>query len=265
MSSGRPDPAHRRRSAWCVDARGRDDRLLSAAAQHRGVDEPRRDGVDGDAHGAEFEGQRLGESDDAGLGGHVVRSSRLAALGARRRDVDDAAPSSSIMSGTTAWQQSNVPVRLTARIWFHLSAVILRNGSNPPCPALLTRMVGRPKRSRTSSTRRRSGPDRSRRPRPVAVPPDATILAAAASAAARRGRRWPRRCVGGQPFADGQTDTGPTPGDDGHSSVGHWMTRRRAASCGACRALEPASYGQARCNTPRLSHITMSPTSQWCR
>ena len=39
-------------------------------------------------------------------------------------------PASS-MSGTTAWQQSNVPVRFTARMRFHVSIVIDRNGIEP--------------------------------------------------------------------------------------------------------------------------------------
>ena len=48
----------------------------------------------------------------------------------------------SIMSGRTAWQQLNVPVRFTARMRCHFSAVMLRNRSNPSSPALLTRTVG---------------------------------------------------------------------------------------------------------------------------
>src|SRR5436305_2712062 len=89
----------------------------------------------------------------------------------------------SIMSGTTAWQQSNVPVRLTARIRFHWSALIDRKGSKPWSPALFTRMVGRPRRRRTSATPA-SIWERSvtSTVTPTAVPPDATILAAVASA-----------------------------------------------------------------------------------
>src|SRR5438270_2149246 len=91
-------------------------------------------------------------------------------------------PSSS-MSGTTAWQQLKVPVRLTARIRFQSSRLIFRNGSKPWSPALFTRMVGLLRRLRTSATPvsiwARSVTSTVR---PIAVPPDAAILAAASSA-----------------------------------------------------------------------------------
>jgi hypothetical protein len=92
---------------------------------------------------------------------------------------------SSSMSGTTAWQQSNVPVRLTAMMRFQTSAVILRNELKPSIPALLTKMVGRPTLSRTSVTAASMrGRSVTSTVRPTAVPPEATILAAAASAEA---------------------------------------------------------------------------------
>src|SRR3954452_12578666 len=58
--------------------RGRVDAVTEEAlrlgpAQHRGVDEARRDRVDGDALGPELERQRLGEADDSGLRRDVVR------------------------------------------------------------------------------------------------------------------------------------------------------------------------------------------------
>ena len=133
---------------------------------------------------------------------------------------------SSIMSGTTAWQQSNVPVRLTAMMRFHFSAVILRNGSKPSSPALFTRMVGRPKLL----------PDLGRLPASICgrsvtstVSPDGG--AAGGHDLGRRrlgGRAVPVEdghgvAVGGQALADGQTDTRPAAGDDGHSLVGHWI------------------------------------------
>ena len=66
--------------------------LTFGQAQHRCVDEPRRDRVDRDPLGTELEGQRLGEADDTRLGRHVVGHERLPALGARRGDVDDPPP-----------------------------------------------------------------------------------------------------------------------------------------------------------------------------
>src|SRR2546423_10897920 len=89
----------------------------------------------------------------------------------------------SIMSGTTAWQQSNVAVRLTARIRFHFSALIERKRSKPWSPALFTRIVGLPRRERTSATPAAIW-ERSvtSTVTPVAVPPEAAILSAVASA-----------------------------------------------------------------------------------
>src|SRR5436190_1222681 len=91
-------------------------------------------------------------------------------------------PSSSI-SGTTAWQQLNVPVRLTSRMRFQSSRLIFRNGSNPWRPALFTRIVGRPRRARTSATPAsiccRSVTSTVN---PIDVPPAASILAAVSSA-----------------------------------------------------------------------------------
>ena len=69
-----------------------EETLRLLPAQHRGVDEPRRDRVHGDALRAELEGEGLGEPDDPRLRRHVGRHERLAALGARRGDVDDPAP-----------------------------------------------------------------------------------------------------------------------------------------------------------------------------
>src|SRR5205807_9231702 len=89
----------------------------------------------------------------------------------------------SIMSGTTAWQQSNVAVRLTARIRFHFSALIERKRSKPWSPALFTRIVGLPRRERTSATPAAIW-ERSvtSTVTPVAVPPEVAILSAVASA-----------------------------------------------------------------------------------
>ena len=66
--------------------------LSAAAAQHRSVDEARRHGVDGDAAWSVLERQGLGQSVHCGLRGHVGRHVGRTRVGARRRDVDDAAP-----------------------------------------------------------------------------------------------------------------------------------------------------------------------------
>ena len=49
--------------------------------------------------------ERLGQRDDAGLGGAVGRGVRVAFLAGDRRDVDDAAVPLRSMAGTTARQQ----------------------------------------------------------------------------------------------------------------------------------------------------------------
>src|ERR1700761_1953992 len=61
-------------------------------AQHRGVDEARRYGVDGDALGAVFECEGFRQTVDGGLGRNVVRFHRCARVRAGGRDVDDAPP-----------------------------------------------------------------------------------------------------------------------------------------------------------------------------
>ena len=51
----------------------------------------------------------------------------------------------SIMSGTTAWRQWKVPVRLTAIIRSHAAASISRKPANPSMPALVTMIPIGPK------------------------------------------------------------------------------------------------------------------------
>src|SRR5690348_9311097 len=62
-------------------------------AQHGRVDETRRNRIDGDSGRSVFEGQRLGQAVHRGLRRHIVGHEWLPGVGARRRDVDDAAPS----------------------------------------------------------------------------------------------------------------------------------------------------------------------------
>ena len=115
----------------------------------------------------------------------------------------------SIMSGTTAWQQWNVPVRLTSRIRFHFSAVIDRNGPKPVDAGVVDqdRSAGRvaPRTSATAA----SSPARSvtSTARPIAVPPSASIFGGglvrrlAVAVEHRHGD-----AVGGEPLADGEAD-----------------------------------------------------------
>ena len=88
------------------------------------------------------------------------------------------------MSGTAACTQVNVPVRLTAMIRSHVSAVMSSSGSNDSMPALVTRISTGPSSARTranaASTEARS----------------ATSTSTAIDLAARVGRarrRRPRR------------------------------------------------------------------------
>src|SRR5262245_21239019 len=84
-------PPYRRDAGMVLDAFA-DAPLRLRGPEHRRVDEPRRDRVDGDPLRAELERQRLGETDDARLRSDVGRHVRLPALCGRRGDVDDAAP-----------------------------------------------------------------------------------------------------------------------------------------------------------------------------
>src|SRR5207248_9945717 len=59
---------------------------------HRGFDVARTDGVDRDTRLREFKAQRLGESDDAVLGGGIGSAEHHALLAAGRRDVDYPSP-----------------------------------------------------------------------------------------------------------------------------------------------------------------------------
>ena len=90
-SSGRPIRRTGVRSA-CSSTPPPRSPFASWAREHRGVDEPGRDRVDGDALGTELEGEGLREPDDAGLRRHVGRHERLAALRTGRGDVDDTTP-----------------------------------------------------------------------------------------------------------------------------------------------------------------------------
>ena len=57
----------------------------------------------------------------------------------------------SIMSGAAACRQWKVPVRLTAIIRSHASAVMSRNSVKPSIPALVTMISTGPRAERTSS------------------------------------------------------------------------------------------------------------------
>ncbi len=103
----------------------------------------------------------------------------------------------STMSGRTAWQQWNAPVRLTPSTRSHSSGVTLRNRVKvDPVPALLTRMAGGPSSWRTSLHRR---PHVLRAPAtsaatPMALPPSVPMTCAAAAAASPSTSRTATAC-----------------------------------------------------------------------
>jgi len=66
------------------------DMLLGHLIQNPGLGGGRGDSVDGDVVLGDFLGERLGERDDAGLGGGVGRGGRVAFLAGDRGDVGDA-------------------------------------------------------------------------------------------------------------------------------------------------------------------------------
>ena len=168
----------------------------------------------------------------------------------------------SIMWGMTTWQQWNVPVRLTSSTRFHASGVIFRNGPKPCRPALLTRIVGRPSRSHTSTTpASRPGRSVTSTSTPMAVPPVAAILVAASSAAsplrskmATAAPSAASRSLMARPMPEAPPVTMAM------RSAVTGSARRRRRSCGACRGATSGRRGSARCSTPRLSQITTSPT-----
>src|SRR5205085_3692176 len=145
------DPANRDPRRVVVDSLA-EETLALGRPQHGRVDEPGRDRVHRDPLRTELQGKCLGEPDDAGLRRHVVRHARLAPLGARRGDVNDPPPTSLDQVGHDRLAAVERAGELTARIRFHWSALIDRKGSKPWSPALFTRMVGRPRRRRTSAT-----------------------------------------------------------------------------------------------------------------
>ncbi len=90
----------------------------------------------------------------------------------------------SIMSGTTAWRQWNVPVRLTAIIRSQASALISRKSSNPSMPALVTMIPTGPNAVRTSSSvASMAARSLTSTAAPSALPPSAATSSATAPAA----------------------------------------------------------------------------------
>ena len=159
---------------------------------------------------------------------------------------------SSIMSGTTAWQQSKVPVRLTAKMRFHFSEVIERKGSKPSRPALFTRMVGRPRRSRTSTTAASiCARSVTSTVSPIALPPDATIFSAAARADAPSRSKMASACPSAASrslMASPIPDPPPVTIATRTSVIG--SAPRRATSCGACREVSWRRTGR-----PGAAHL----------
>ena len=88
------------------------------------------------------------------------------------------------MSGTAAWRQWKVPVRLTAIMRSHVSASMSRKSANPSMPALVTMIPTGPKAERTSSSAASMAARSLTSTRaPSAVPPSAWISLATSSAA----------------------------------------------------------------------------------
>ena len=100
------------------------------------------------------------------------------------------------MSGTAAWTHVKVPVRLTAMILSHFSAVISSRGSKDSTPALVTSMPIGPSSERTNakaaSTDSRSATSTSTL-RTRAPPPRSSVAAASAPAPFRSmmATSWP--------------------------------------------------------------------------
>ena len=126
---------------------------------------------------------------------------------------------SSIMPGTTAWQQLNVPVRFTSRRRCHFSGVIDRKGSTAWMPALFTRTVGGPNCCCTCATPAsicvaigHVDGDAQRRP-----PGGRDLACGRLGGLAVAIEHRHRHAVGRQPFADREPDAGSAAGDDRHA------------------------------------------------
>jgi len=77
----------------------RDGSGLDPGLGHGGVDDVRRDGVDGDALRGQFVGEGFGQRDHSALGCDVVGALGRTGLGAGRGDRDDAAPTRGLHVG----------------------------------------------------------------------------------------------------------------------------------------------------------------------
>ena len=241
--------------------------LALGGAQHRGVDESGRDRVDGDPFRAQFEGQGLGEPDHSRLGRHVMGHERLPPVGAGRRDVDDPAPplldhvghdglaaveGAGEVDGEDAapllgrdGEEAVEPVESGAVHQDGRPAELLPYGGHPFIDLPSVRDIDPQSACRTPCRRNFC---RGRLGRLAVAVEDGD-----------------RVVVGGQPFADGVPDPRRAARHDGCALETHWIG---SLPCRVVRCMsrgEAASYRQARCNTPRLSQITKSPTSQWCR
>ena len=183
MSSGRPMRRTGVRCS-CSSTAPAEPALRLVGPQHRRVDETGRDGVDGDALGSELEGQRLGQPDDGGLGGHVGGHVGLTALGARRGDVDDPAPAGvehvgdhHLAAVVGAREVDRVDPLPRVEVDLEERAELLQAGvvdEDRGCTEALRRRGRRPPPRR---------PGRSRRPRRRSAVPPAAVMAAAASSA----------------------------------------------------------------------------------
>ena len=94
------------------------------ALHHRGVDDAGADGVDADVRCRVVERGRLGQADDAVLGGDVGGAAGEALDAGARGGVDDRAAALSSISGISCFMHRNTPRRLMAMMRSHSSSVI---------------------------------------------------------------------------------------------------------------------------------------------
>ena len=251
MSSGRPTAPDRGQRRVVVDALA-EQPLALGLAQHRRVDEPGRDRVDGDPLGAELERQRLGEADHARLGRHVVGHEGLAAVGARRRDVDDPAPA----GGDHVGQDGLAAVERAGEV--DLEDAVPRVGVDLEERAEAVE-AGVVDEHRRCAERRADLVDRGVESGPVGhVHGEADGRAAGGDDLGRRVvggvavavEHRHRQAVGGEPLGDGEADARAAPGDDGRALGARRVlrsltgsARRRRRSCGACRGASSGRRG----------------------
>ena len=121
------------------------------------------------------------------------------------------------MSGSAACTQANVPVRLTATMRSHCSAVMSSTGVKDSMPALVTRISTGPSSARTRSTpastdgRSATSTSRAR----TFVPSASSSAAAVSSVAGFTVEEGDAVTLGDEPAGHAEADAGRAAGDDG--------------------------------------------------